>query len=92
MENKQLFIDGIANLNFTQGTFRFDLASYGNTVRSEDGKTTANLDTQAHIIMTPQGFIQAMNVMQRFAKEVEEKGILRFNKQDDEINGIQPEK
>ncbi len=92
MEKKtQLFVDGIANLNFTQGTFRFDLASYSNTVKADDGKTKTKLDSQMKIIMTPQGFVQTMNVMQRFLKEVEEKGIIHFGKQGENMEDINEE-
>ncbi len=84
MDIKQFFVDGIANLQYRNGTFRFELASYGQPDKSDGAdKNKAKLNRHAQVVMAPQSFIQVAETMQRFIKEIEDKGIIKFNKQDD---------
>lgn len=78
----QIFVDGIANLSYSAGAFRFDLASLKPNQKGPKDKMEA--DPKAHVIMTPQAFIQTFKAMENFVKLVEEKGIIRFNEQNKE--------
>lgn len=80
---QQIFVDGIANLSFSAGAFRFDLA----TIKQLPAKEKSNkveVEPKAHVIMTPQAFIQTFRAMERFVKLVEEKGVIRFSEQPEE--------
>lgn len=73
----EYFIDGITNISYNTGAFRFELAS----VASKPGETAetaeTSLNTKARIVMTPQGYIQTLNALENFLKQVEDKGIIR---------------
>ena len=79
---KQMFIDGITNLNLTQGTFRFDLASFSGILKDEEGKTRSKLESHTTIIMTPQGFMQLVDSMQRFLEEVKDQNLIQVTKKE----------
>lgn len=80
---QKIFVDGIANLSYSAGAFRFDLASLKQDQKNKE-KNKMEVDPEAHVIMTPQAFIQSFKAMENFVKMVEEKGIIRFNEQSDE--------
>lgn len=81
--NNITFVDGIANLSFSSGAFRFDLAAIKPGARPNKDPNKVEIETQGHIIMTPQAFIQTFKAMESFVKLVEEKGIIRFSEQTD---------
>ena len=70
-----MFVDGISNVSYNSGAFRFDLVSLSSSEKDKKGKPSVN--TRASVVMTPQGFIQVANAMQSFLKQVEEKGIIK---------------
>ena len=72
---KDMFVDGIANVSYNSGAFRFELVSIDPTEKDAKGNPTIN--RHMRVVMTPQGFLQASGVMQSFVKQVEEKGIIR---------------
>ena len=80
---QKIFVDGIANLSYSAGAFRFDLASLNRDQDSKDKNKMAAVP-EIHVIMTPQAFIQSFKAMENFVKLVEEKGIIRFNEQSGE--------
>ncbi len=93
------FVDGIENLSYTAGAFRFDLASIKPWSQKQQSKENKKQDanqvrseseTQAHIVMTPQGFIQALRAMENFLKLVEQKGIIRINEPTDTHISAEP--
>lgn len=79
--NELIFVDGITNLSYSTGAFRFDLAAIKPGTQASDDPSKITPETQAHIIMTPQAFIQTAKAMQNFISMVEEKGIIKFSEQ-----------
>lgn len=78
MENKtkcDLFVDGVSNMSFNSGAFRFDLVSIDTSEKDKKGKPGIN--KRASVVMTPQGFIQIATAMQNFLKQIEDKGIIK---------------
>lgn len=71
----QLFIDGIGNINLSGGAVRAELISV--TPNAQDEKNIKKIDRHMRVIMTPQGFIQAVTTLQNFLVQLEEKGIVK---------------
>ncbi|MGQ3892877.1 hypothetical protein [Legionella sp. CNM-4043-24] len=71
------FIDGVTNLSFTAGAFRFDLVSLIPDASSgkEDGEQKQQLKKHARVIMTPQGYAQMLKSMQDILDKVREHNI-----------------
>lgn len=80
-QSNQLFIDGISGLSYSAGAFRFNLASL-QPHDTDSGKNT--LEKHARVVMTPQSFIQTVKAMEAFLKQVEEKGVIRIGKPEEE--------
>ncbi len=79
--NQIFFVDGFTNLSYSAGAFRFDLGAILPNAQQNHDSTKVNAQTQAHIVMTPQGFVQTIKALQEFLKQVEEKGIIKFGEQ-----------
>lgn len=81
--NQLYFVDGITNLSYSAGAFRLDLATIKPGAQQAQDPNKVSAETQAHVIMTPQAFMQTMKTMENFIKLVEDKGIIKFNEQKD---------
>lgn len=79
VRNDLILADGITNLSFSAGAFRFNLAAIRPDAQpsKEPGKVSA--ETQACVVMTPQAFMQTFKAMENFLKVVEDKGIIKIN-------------
>lgn len=73
----EFFIDGITNISYNTGAFRFELASVESKPGAKADESENSLNTKARIVMTPQGYIQTLNALESFLKQVEDKGIIR---------------
>lgn len=67
-----IFIDGFQQLHFIGGMVRADMF---NLVPAQEGEPRQNFAGQ--LIMTPQGFIAALNAMQQLADKLIEAGVLQ---------------
>lgn len=74
-KTNDIFIDGVANLSYNSGAFRFDLVSIDPT--QKDGNDKPVINRQCRVVMTPQGYIQTTTALQNFLTQIEEKGIIR---------------
>jgi len=73
------FIDGVANLSFTAGAFRFDLVSLmpDNNPAGDGQERKQTLKKCAHVVMTVQGYAQMINAMQDLLDKVKEQDALK---------------
>lgn len=75
MKQKELFADGVGQIHFAGGMVRFDFISLQ---PQEDGKAPV-AESNARIIMPPQGFLAAFNSMQQLIDKLLEAGVLQKN-------------
>lgn len=73
---QEIYIDGVANVNLSYGSFRFDLVTVQAPVAGKESEAP-ELKQHARVIMSPQGYLQMVTALQNFLGQVEEKGIIR---------------
>lgn len=74
MTNMPIFLDGVKRINFIAGTIRMELFYNHPTEYDEE-----NTESAGELIMTVDGFLSAMNAMQRTADMLVERGVLTMN-------------
>lgn len=79
----EIFVDGIMNISYNSGAFRYELVSVNPT--QGDEKAEPEIIKHSRIVMTPQGFIQTVNAFKSFLEQVEDKGIIRREAQDEAV-------
>lgn len=72
---KDIFADGIVNLGFGQGALRIDLGRLGDSPKKGE---QPQLEAVQRIVMTPEGFAQAVAAMNAMAKQLAEAGVLKL--------------
>ena len=75
---KEIFIDGVGKIGLYGGAVRCELIS---VVPNSEGKST-KVNNSVNVVMAPEGFLQVVNTLEGFVKQLEEKGV--FVKKDDE--------
>lgn len=70
------YIDGLTQIHFIGGMVRADMFVFGPNEGGEPSQESAG-----RLIMTPQGFISALNSMQQLADRLVEAGVLQKNRQ-----------
>lgn len=74
MKFEQIFADGVAEVGFGGGAIRVDLYTLSQDKRDENGNPQRELINR--IVMTPQGFIEAVASLQGMAEKLVELGVL----------------
>jgi hypothetical protein len=69
----ETFADGIGRIGLTEGMVRIELVSIAD--QASDGH--AAREVRHRIVMTPQGFLQAVQAQLSLVRKLEEAGILR---------------
>src|SRR3990167_5811168 len=85
---KELYIDGVANVNLSLGAFRFDLVTLK---AAQENVEQPELNNHLRVVMTPQGYLQMVTALQNFLGQVEEKGIIRREVADNTVVKAQEE-
>ena len=84
-----IFADRISGLSITEGTVRFNLASIdaNNLKMDKNGQVIKNnenirdhLDPQAQVVMTMQGFSQALRAFTALLDKAEKEGLITRKK------------
>lgn len=82
MDFKQIFVDGVAEVSFGQGAVRIDFYTLSHDKRDAEGKPARVLVQR--LVMTPQGFAEALGPLQATADKLVEMGILSRREATDE--------
>jgi hypothetical protein len=69
----ETFADGIGRIGFSEGMVRIELVSAG--IQEKDGKAVR--ETCHRLVMTPQGFMQAVQAQLNLIRKLEEAGVIR---------------
>jgi hypothetical protein len=77
-EIKEVFIDGVGKIGLYGGAVRCELIS---VIPDADGKA-AKTNNTINIVMAPQGFLQVVNTLEGFVRQLEDKGV--FVKKDEQ--------
>jgi len=72
----EIYADGIGQIHFAGGMVRFDFVTLQ---PAADGKGEPTPLCKEHIIMPPQGFLNAFNSMQNLIDKLLEAGVLQKN-------------
>jgi hypothetical protein len=71
----ETFADGIGRIGFSEGMVRIELVSVG--LQDKDGKAVR--EPCHRLVMTPQGFMQAVQAQLNLIRKLEEAGLVRRN-------------
>ena len=69
----ETFADGIGRIGFSEGMVRIELVSVAD--QDKDGKPVR--EACRRIVMTPQGFMQAVQAQLNLIRKLEEAGVIR---------------
>ena len=69
----ETFADGIGRIGFSEGMVRIELVS----VADQDKDGRAVREACRRIVMTPQGFMQAVQAQLNLIRKLEEAGVIR---------------
>ncbi len=71
----EIFADGFSAVTFRNGMIRMDLGSLpiGNQGESQSN----DMDAHHRLVLTPQGFLQGLALMQDLARRLAEAGVIR---------------
>ena len=78
-EMKEIFIDGIGGVSFLGGLIRADMIKL---VPNPSDPNKPSVQTTHRLIISPQGFLQATNVMNDLVKKLKESGVLQTRDQE----------
>ena len=71
----EIFADRFGGITFTNHMVRIDLVSVSAVENS--GAVTHSVDPHHRIVMTPQGFLQSMQMMQDLLQKLLDAGVVR---------------
>jgi len=71
----EIYADGVGSLRLAAGMIRVDLISIGEGEVPEGGQPP--METHHRLVMTPQAFLQSLNMMQQLVAKLIEAGVLR---------------
>lgn len=69
----ETFADGIGRIGLSEGMVRIELVS----IADQDAEGRAVREVRHRIVMTPQGFLQAVQAQLNLVRKLEEAGVLR---------------
>ncbi len=69
----ETFADGIGRIGFSEGMVRIELVSVG--IQEKEGKAVR--EPCHRLVMTPQGFMQAVQAQLNLIRKLEEAGVIR---------------
>ena len=72
---KDIYTDGIMNMGFGNGAVRLDLGRLGETQGDSD---QPSMEFVKRLVMTPEGFVQALGAMNAMAKQLADNGVLKM--------------
>ena len=82
----EIFADGFTSVTFRNGMVRMELGSLPMT----EGEGQAKLDGHHRLVLTPQGFLQGLSLMQDLARRLADAGVLRKADADAAAGGAAP--
>ena len=71
----ETFADGIGRIGFSEGMVRIELVSVA--MQDKDGKAVR--EPCHRLVLTPQGFMQAVQAQLNLIRKLEEAGVIRRN-------------
>lgn len=81
--NPEIFADGFTNVTFRNGMVRIEL---GSLPTAGEGDMQASLETHHKLIVTPQGFLSGLAMMQDLARRLADAGVIRRAEADSQVN------
>lgn len=75
MSLPEIYADGIHEISFGNGVIRLDLYSLSTLDKAADGKPKRDL--RQRVVLSPQGFLESLAVMQGMVAKLEQAGIIR---------------
>lgn len=76
----EIFADGFSNVTFRNGMIRMELGSLP-AVDGPEGQS--QLENHHRLVLTPQGFLQGLGLMQDLARRLAEAGVIRRGEGED---------
>jgi len=73
--SKEIFADGYTAVTFRNGMIRLELGSLPAAEGAENDQ--AQLEAHSRLVLTPQGFLQGLSLMQDLARKLAEAGVIR---------------
>lgn len=70
---KEEYVDGIAQIHFVNGMVRIDLAR----AEPQEGRDKPELQIFERVILSPQGFLNSLAIMQQLADKLADNGVLQ---------------
>lgn len=70
----EIFADGFTNVTFRNGMVRIEL---GSLPTASENDTQAALESHHKLIVTPQGFLTGLAMMQDLARRLADAGVIR---------------
>lgn len=86
-EIQEIFIDGIGSISFVGGVIRADLVRF--STNSKDEKGNPVLEPAQRLIISPQGFVQAANVINKLMRKLVDDGVLQQKKPEQPAEELQ---
>ncbi len=72
--NPEIFADGFTTVTFRNGMIRMEV---GSLPLAETGDGQAQLEAHHRLVLTPQGFLQGLSLMQDLARRLADAGVIR---------------
>lgn len=77
MTDRLIYCDGVSSMSVTGGMVRIDLTALSPTQR--DSSNRPLVEFRGQVVMPPDAFLQAFDLMQKFVNELKEKGVIAMN-------------
>jgi len=69
----EIFADGFSAVTFRNGMIRLELGS----LPISEGEGQAKLEAHHRLVLTPQGFLQGLSLMQDLARRLADAGVIK---------------
>jgi len=81
--DSEIFADGFSNVTFRNGMVRIEL---GSLQTAGQGDMQSSLESHHKLVVTPQGFLSRLAMMQDLARRLADAGVIRRSEADGQVN------
>ena len=81
--NPEIFADGFTNVTYRNGMVRIEL---GSLPTAGEGDMLSSLESHHKLVVTPQGFLSGLAMMQDLARRLADAGVIRRSETDGQVN------